>query len=131
MQTRKRAKSVTFGKKEKKEEVKKPAEPIVTDAEKTSEKAEVVERRTVPEKTLPDELSATPPKVDEKSETPEVTTPTNEFITDNPASAPTEAPKVSANTTESTLSPVSPVKTDEQPAVVDASLQSSLSPEKP
>lgn len=138
MQTRKRAKSVTFGKKEKKEEVEKPVghESVVVATDKVSEKAEVVGRRTVPEKTLPDELSATPPKSDEIVETPEIATPSNEFVTDTEAS-PIEAPKVTSgepvSINENSQTPSLAAKKVEQPEAeaVDTTLQPSLSPEKP
>ena len=134
MQIRKRAKSVTFGKKEKKEEVKKPVETVSADTEKTSEKATVVERRAVPEKTLPDELSATPPKTDEVVETPEVVTPPDEFISDAPASSPTEAPKAESeepsSSSESKEVSSSDVKADEETPKVETILEPTLSPEK-
>jgi hypothetical protein len=91
MQTRKRAKSVTFGKKEgkkEKEAIKKaPEETPVEESKKSSEKAEVVERRTVPEKPQSEELSSTLPKeeeVKEEKETPtkDIETPKDDIVTD-------------------------------------------------
>ena len=98
MQTRKRAKSVSFGKKKEekseKEEIKKVSEETpVEESKKFSEKAEVVERRTVPEKPQSDELSSTLPKEEVKekeSETPahDVATSKDDFVADD---SPTES----------------------------------------
>jgi len=97
MQTRKRAKSVTFGKKEKREkdEVKEVSKEKVeeTETKKTAEKAEVVERRPVAEKPQAEELSSTLPDTVEESSSDEsssseVETPANDSVSDNsPASA--------------------------------------------
>ena len=105
MQTRKRAKSVTFGKKEKKEHeaVKEVAEKAadVAESKKTIEKAEIVERRPVADKPQTEELS--PTLTDVKTEpvsesasgsdaehVSEVATPTGEFLSDNPAESKSE-----------------------------------------
>jgi len=154
MQTRKRAKSAVFGKKpkEKKEEPVKEveekkviSEPSETPAEKTTEKAGVVERRTIPEKPSSDELSETLPKVDKESEeeteesseaeTPEskitessVETPASEFVTDTPLSTTPEAPKpvvdadAPPNAGESPLI-ASPSLTGEAPQPLESSPQ--------
>jgi hypothetical protein len=97
MQTRKRAKSVSFGKKEKKEkeEVKETPERKVEveEVKKTSEKAEVVERRTVPDKPQIDELSTTLPDTsvtDEETPTSEVETPASEFVSDSSSEVSSE-----------------------------------------
>lgn len=117
MQTRKRAKTVTFGKKEKekreKATVKETAEEkvVVADTDKSSAKAETVERRVVPEKTQPEELSATPPQTEEASVS-EIATPTSEFVADNPLSSTDEIPKTTTNeiaapSEETSISPAS------------------------
>ena len=102
MQKRKRAKSITFGKKEKKEPEKDilsavppKDEPVVDGVEKTSEKAETVERRTVPEKAVPEEVSAESSESEKKSDA-EVATPSNEFITDSSPAPSTDASKESS-----------------------------------
>src|SRR5260221_5029651 len=93
MQTRKRAKSVTFGKKEKKEkETLKENEVSVA-----SEKAEEKEEKVVEEKHHEDELSAVPPKTEStESEDFEITTPASEFVTDSTPAAASEEPKAPA-----------------------------------
>ena len=89
MQTRKRAKSVSFGKK--KEHEKKVEEEVVTAApEKTEEHAEKVEAKETHADTP--ELSATPPKTEEPEEAA-VETPSNEFVSDNPLTTTPEASK--------------------------------------
>lgn len=99
MQTRKRAKSVTFGKKSKekseKNEIKEAPKKEVRaeESEKTTEKAEVVERRPVSEKPQVDELSATLSEIKTESSSEEneaVATPTNEFISDNSSEVTSE-----------------------------------------
>lgn len=134
MQTRKRAKTITFGKKgkEETEEVTTPAvespKPADETPETTEEKAETVERRTLAEKPQPSELSATLPPTSDEGETPELSsenaTPSNEFITDEqPSTSPepvapsTEEPKESESEPESTTT--------------EPELQTSLSPETP
>ncbi|MGI8420216.1 MAG: LytR C-terminal domain-containing protein [Candidatus Levyibacteriota bacterium] len=136
MQTRKRAKSITFGKKkaeeEKDEEVLSAAppvveapKPIVQPSETTVEKAETVERRTVAEKPAVSELSNTLPKSeeeDDKPETPlvqEVATPATEFITDD---KPSEAPEKGK-----------PDVSEPEPSVEspEPQLEATLSPEQP
>lgn len=140
MQTRKRAKSITFGRKKKeeeKEEVLTPIAPVVeppevsaepSDAEATVEKAETVERRTVPEKPATAELSETLPSSEEEPESPashEVATPANEFITDATPKAAEESEATPVTTEpklETTLSP-------EQPAVTAADEELASTPE--
>ena len=136
MQTRKRAKSITFGKKksedEKDEEVLSATPPVVEvtkptaePSETTVEKAETVERRAVPEKTPVAELSDTLPKSDDeddKTETPavhEVATPSAEFITDDTPSTSSEEPKSESK--------------EPEPSVVtpEPQLETTLSPEQP
>lgn len=111
MQTRKRAKSVTFGKKPKekesiKESVKK-TEPLVS-TEKVAEKAEVVERRTVSEKPQVEELSETPPKEEQVPEAQGIVTPPSEFITENPLSGAPEVAKISNEPVLSVTEPEKP-----------------------
>jgi len=102
MQTRKRAKSVSFGKKSnektEKEQVKKTVheDAVLADSDKTSEKAAVVERRTVPEKPVLEGLSETPPNT-EPEDASDVETPANEFVTDSPLSS---TPELSKDTKE-------------------------------
>ncbi|MGH7203820.1 MAG: LytR C-terminal domain-containing protein [Candidatus Levyibacteriota bacterium] len=134
MQTRKRAKSITFGKKkeEKDEEVLSATppvvetpKPIVEPSETTVEKAETVERRPVVEKPAVGELSDTLPKSeeeDDKSETPpvhEVATPATEFITDDKPSEVSEKTKPAAT---------EPEPSGETP---EPQLEATLSPEQP
>lgn len=86
MQTRKRAKSIMFGRKEKEKKEEQVDEPkkekivaaeseehsekvVEKAAEKTTEKAAVVERRVVPDKPQADELSSTLPHIEEETET--------------------------------------------------------------
>jgi hypothetical protein len=101
MQTRKRAKSVSFGKKTKEKPEKEAIKKIVEDetdsaiSHVASEKAEVVERRSVHEKPQADELSATPPKDESEEVASDVETPSNEFVTDSPISTSPELPKQS------------------------------------
>lgn len=113
MQTRKRAKSVMFGKKSKdeKEEGKKAEKTIeekkeAAEAVKPSEKAETVERRTVPEKPQGVELSSTLTDTKSESTIPEITTPSNEFLSDQPATQTNETPESSATTPEIKAEPV-------------------------
>jgi len=109
MQTRKRAKSAIFGKKPKEDKAKEKVEEKVASAssEKAAEKTRVVERRTVPDKPVSDELSSTLPKVEAESEEQEepkepevpaadVATPTSEFVTDTPLSGTPETQKPAA-----------------------------------
>ncbi len=101
MQTRKRAKSVSFGKKTKeKEEVKKSVEEEAVSAESSnaSEKTTVVERRPVPEKPHVEELSETPPKDESEDSQPDVETPSSEFVTDSPLSTSPELTKDTSET---------------------------------
>jgi len=129
MQTRKRAKSVTFGKKEEKKEkeaIKKaPEETPVEESKKSSEKAEVVERRTVPEKPQSDELSSTLPKEEEvkkEKETPtkDIETPKDDFVTDN---SPVDSSDNSHESTpkEDAVSPGEPDLSEHTQAVVTPS----------
>lgn len=131
MQTRKRAKSITFGRKEKKEHeaIKEAPEKVadvdVVESTKTSEKAEVVERRPVADKPKVEELSPTltevkaepEPEEDSKSEeksdgepTSDVATPASEFISDSPTDAKSAEQDTSAEkpfaSPEASLSPV-------------------------
>src|SRR5579872_1152293 len=98
MQTRKRAKSVSFGKKSKengeKEHVKKTVEneELSLAAKKVSEKAESTESKESNGETQ-SELSATPPKVEEPTEDSSVVTPASEFVSDNPLASSPELPK--------------------------------------
>jgi LytR cell envelope-related transcriptional attenuator len=140
MQTRKRAKSVSFGKKEKKEkeEIKEiPERKVeVEEVKKISEKAEVVERRSVPDKPQSDELSTTlPDATDTEEDTPtsEVETPASEFVIDSssseaaselstPKGESVEVPKEEELTPTATPTPVStelsqPVETPPQAVV--------------
>jgi hypothetical protein len=124
MQTRKRAKSVSFGKKKEKpekEELKKTTadEPVSAASHAASEKAEVVERRAVHEKPQAEELSDTPPKVETEEQESDVQTPANEFVTDSPLSTSPESAK------ESKEEPVEPVATD--PAALPAAEDGELS----
>lgn len=98
MQTRKRAKSVTFGKKNKESEEKEPVKKAVANEEVSSvtqevpskvETAEIKQSAEEPQA----ELSATPPKTAEAEEHAEVATPTSEFVSDNPLSSSPELPK--------------------------------------
>ncbi|HSX09676.1 MAG TPA: LytR C-terminal domain-containing protein [Candidatus Saccharimonadales bacterium] len=133
MQTRKRAKSVSFGKKEKekpeKEEVKKVAaeHDEAEESTKTSEKAETVERRSVPDKPQSDELSATlsdVPPAEEEIEAPSLATPANEFISDNATPTTEQAPKeetpVEASTTATLSTPETPQPVETSPEVAAA-----------
>jgi hypothetical protein len=139
MQTRKRAKSITFGKKKKEdtEEVEtpvvEPTEPVAETPETTEEKAETVERRSLTDKPQSSELSATLPSTTEEDETPKTAetpaaaeptaTPSNEFITDNEPSVPAETTP-SEEETKST-------EPETTSAVEEPKLETSLSPETP
>jgi hypothetical protein len=109
MQTRKRAKSVTFGKKPKekdqKEHVKKAAEEEV--AAIPSDKEESVE---TPDSHVESqsELSATPPKAEE-TEPPAVETPSSEFVSDNPLATSPEQPAKSSEEPVAVTEPTQPV----------------------
>src|SRR5437868_2655265 len=98
MQTRKRAKSVTFGKKntesEEKEHVKKTAEneEVSSAAQEAPSKVEAAEEAKESHEEPQSELSTTPPKTAEGEGQTEVTTPSSEFVSDNPLSSP-ELPK--------------------------------------
>ena len=140
MQTRKRAKSITFGKKKKEEteEVETPVveqpEPVAETPETTEEKAETVERRSLTDKPQASELSATLPstaeedealKASETSAAAESTaTPANEFITDN---EPTVSDKPSTPTEEEPK----PTEPEATPAADEPQLETTLSPETP
>ena len=110
MQTRKRAKSVSFGKKTKekdeKEHVKKAAEEQAVTTK--AEKEESVETPDTHEESQ-SELSATPPKAAE-AEPAAVETPSNEFVSDNPL---TTSPEQTAKSPEEPVAAAEPT----QPAV--------------
>jgi LytR cell envelope-related transcriptional attenuator len=105
MQTRKRAKSVTFGKKVKEKEAPKEAidEKVVAPVEpekvkeKEPEKTEVKEEKATDDKNESEELSSSLPKTEEKEkekEEPEsVATPASEFVTESPLSSAPESSK--------------------------------------
>ena len=98
MQTRKRAKSVTFGRKikenEEKEHVKKAVEneEVSSVAQEALPKVEAAEAKESTEESH-SELSAIPPKTAEVEEHTEVATPSSEFVSDNPLSSSPELPK--------------------------------------
>jgi hypothetical protein len=98
MQTRKRAKSVTFGKKIKdtgeKEHLKKTVEDedISQVSQEASEKTGQTESKEIHEESQ-SELSATPPKTDEVEVNNAIVTPASEFASDNPLSSSPELPK--------------------------------------
>src|SRR6266404_1265032 len=137
MQTRKRAKSVTFGKKTKerpeKEIVKKSVEEEAVSAESSnvSEKATVVERRPVHEKPHGEELSDTPPKDESEDSQSDVETPSNEFVTDSPLSTSPELTK-DTNETEkaSENQPDSASENTELTQPVETATQPSSIPEQ-
>jgi LytR cell envelope-related transcriptional attenuator len=126
MQTRKRAKSVTFGKKikekpekeipEEKIEEKKVAPEPEQVKDKEPEKTEASEEKIISEKPASEELSTSLPKTDEKDkekEEPEsVATPANEFVTESPLSSTPESSKAVESEHESA--------TDGKEAVTDA-----------
>lgn len=153
MQTRKRAKSITFGKKNKGEEKKEVVKEIpekevrAEESKKTTEKAEVVERRPTSEKPQTEELSSNLSDVkteNSSDELHEVVTPKSEFVSDSPSEAPSEkhedSPAAPAASTESSLSPIheetsKPIETPSpEPTQTNPSAQSSsqdLSPTLP
>jgi len=141
MQTRKRAKSVTFGKKIKekpeKESVKETAEEEVlthaakkvveTTDVKEDEKKETPKSEGAP---LSSELSATPPKAEEgqPSEESNVATPPSEFVSDSPLSS---SPVSSQLEEESVASTTEEKKDKAEETKPEASLSSPLSTEPP
>ncbi len=131
MQTRKRAKSVSFGRKDKEEKKEIPEKKVFSEeTNKSSEKAEVVERRVVPDKPQSDELSDTlPDPVDEPSAS-DVATPTTEFVTDNPSEAAEEEHTPEVSHVEEPAPTVTPVSSElSQP--VETVAPSAVSPETP
>lgn len=140
MQVRKRAKTITFGrkKKEEPEEAEAPVaaapEPVVETSEKTEEKAETVERRSVADKPqLSSELSETLPTTPEDEEAKPVetseanVTPANEFVTDD---KPAEEPTATPETPSEEVKPEEPTVTEVSPTPEPAA-DASLSPEEP
>lgn len=126
MQTRKRAKSVTFGKKVKEKDSSKEVieeKVIATEPEevkeKEPEKTDPKEEKTPVEKATRDELSSSLPKADEKEkekEEPEsVATPASEFVTDSSLSSSPESPKSDENEAES-ISANQPAVTETAPS---------------
>jgi hypothetical protein len=146
MQTRKRAKSVTFGKKHKeKEEPKKEEEVIAAESEKDSsaqvEQEAPEERKVTKEKEPQFELSETLPKNEpeeekeeaKEEEKSEVETPTSEFVSDG---ALASAPESSKNSKEEAAAtpeehPAAPAEPEElsQPVEPSATAPAATEPE--
>jgi len=105
MQTRKRAKSVSFGKKKDKGE-KEHVKKIVEDEASVSvaDKAEGIEAKEARVETSAG-LSATPPKAEEAPQENAVATPSNEFVSDNPLSSSPEQPKEAKEQESAALTP--------------------------
>jgi len=115
MQTRKRAKSVSFGKKAKDKQEKQTEKDVVEEKvtavepekakEREAEKVDVTEEKNSDEKIASEELSAIPPKAEkpEKSESEETATPVSEFVSDSPLSSTPETAKVEPSELESTV----------------------------
>ncbi len=139
MQTRKRAKSVAFGKAEKKKEEVKPkvaakeesksttVAPNAADAdvaEKKIEKAEVVERRAVSEK-VPTEKPETPPEIVKTPVTLEEITPVND-VDNQPTQASTDvksvAPESVVPLSDNLSTPVAESEVNPQPTQVTQEL---------
>lgn len=135
MQTRKRAKSVMFGKKITDKEKKEPTKhhivekEVIKESEKTAAKASVVERRAVPEKPhIDEELSSKLPETEEESQVIDET-PANDIAEDSPVSEAPEPPKdikeaLSENTDDPIVQPKGedhvlsqPIETPPQPVV--------------
>jgi LytR cell envelope-related transcriptional attenuator len=93
MQTRKRAKSVSFGKKAKDKREKEAVKE--TQEEKEPQTAYEEKEKKAEETTLSSDLSTTPPETDAglEAKTDEVATPADEFITDSSLSSTPELPK--------------------------------------
>jgi LytR cell envelope-related transcriptional attenuator len=130
MQTRKRAKSVTFGKKEKKEKEVAEEKAEELDVKKSSEKAEVVERRPVSEKPQAEELSSTLPETTKELSKDEVETPENEFVSDNPSVDATEHEPEGEVSSEPAAPAIEPPKEEEKPASQEPSVSSEAQPQE-
>lgn len=134
MQTRKRAKSVTFGRKDKEKKEKEEIKEIPEEkgeVKKPVEKADVVERRLVAEKPHSEELSSTlPDATDTAEEAPssDVETPASEFVSDSPSAVDATVEHTQEVSEEPAAPAVEPPKEAQKPVSEESSLPSENAP---
>lgn len=135
MQTRKRAKSVTFGKKHKEKEATKKAaeeEVVKADASEKEVKEESAEKSTEKTSDLSSELSDTLPKVEPESASSPVETPASEFISENPVVTTPDTTKEAIE--EKAVEPAEPAAAPtatSTAAPIETPAQPSVTPEQP